>query len=113
MKTAPLSRDYTFEEWTALSVEDQWRVCVHFWSLFTPEQGKATRNAIIHAFLKEYPHLKNASAVGFGWIGRCVDSIFVVVADPAIPVPSMFSIFTVNKGLLKTKLLPEEWVVDW
>jgi len=106
-------RDYTFEEWRTLSTDEQWRVCVHFWNLFPPAQGRTTRNAIIRAFLSLHPELKCADAVGFGWRGHLVECIFVVLEDPAIPVPAMFCNFPVTRGLLHSKLVGEEWVVDW
>ena len=50
-------RDYTFEEWKALSYEIKRDIWNHYWDPFHPNIGKATRKIIINEFKKAYPEI--------------------------------------------------------
>ena len=109
-----INRNFTYEEWEALPLEEKRGIWNHVWNPFEREIGKETQENLVRAFEEKNKRIKESSLnIGFGWFGHYVACIYVLVADSRVRVPKHFSGLPVNKGVIKEKISDKEFIVDW
>lgn len=109
-----LKRDFSFQEWDALSYEEKRDVWNQYWSQYNRELGRKTRNEIVSEFRKQYPKLSEAAIdIGIGWFGFGVCCLFIVLQNSKIKVPRDFSDIRINKGVVLEQKEDDTFKVQW
>ena len=113
MKNLDLHRDFTFEEWSALSFEEKREVWNNYWNPYDQDKGRSTRRAIIDAFGKTHPDVvHSALEIGYGYFGWEVGCIYIIT-NGFIKIPKRFSDVLINKGTLISRISEDTVHVRW
>ncbi len=92
-------REYTFEEWEALTPGAKVELMLHYRHPRRPTIGERTRLAIVDAFSAAHPDLLQDALATTAYFSNWGWCLAVVVRHSSVRVPRRFAMFPVVKGV--------------
>jgi hypothetical protein len=100
-----------FDDWQTLDKNAKIEIINNVWNPYKPEIGFKLKSEIVQNFVKLFADKGIQYGIAnFGW---GVYMLYIVVKDSKTRIPKEFSGLLVNKGIIKSKLEENEFVVKF